>query len=237
MSQYALGQAFLTQFLKSSPHDGKNLSAADFGNAVVEALNTVPDYGTVPANMFIKGWGSDRFDLADLNTPGILQHIGSLTRDDVTDTEPNIEAVPERIAALLDDSPGSDHIDAASIARSRLRVEALSKPKTLSSQDQLLAYVESSLVLMMMRDGPVPPALTFPSAKTWTAPKERVRVWLSEERLPEELGWTRSERQLKARDLFPIMKAIFDQKRAQSGRSLWSFIAPAFLGGGEKEEL
>lgn len=210
---------------------------ADFGNAVVEALNTVPEYGTVPANMFIKGWGSDRFDLADLNTPGILQHIGSLSRDDVTDSQPNINAVPGRIDALLDDSPGSDHVDAASIAKSRLRVEALSKPKKLSGHDQLLAYVESSLVLMMMRDGAVPSALRFPSSKTWTAPKERVRVWLSEDRLPEELGWTRSERQLQARDLFPIMKAIFDQKRAQDGRSLWWFIAPSFLGGGEKDEL
>lgn len=186
--------------------------------------------------MFIKGWGSDRFDLADLNTPGILQHIGSLSRDDVTETQINIKAAPARIAALLEDSP-SDHIDAASIARSRLRVEVLSRPKKLSAQDQLLAYVEASLVLMMMKEDTVPSAFTLPSSKTWTAPKERVRIWLSEERLPEELGWKQSERQLRAQDLFPIMKAIFDQKRIQGGRSLWSFVAPSFLGGGEKEEL
>lgn len=201
----------------------------DFGKAVVEALNTGPSYGTKPAGMFIAGWHSDRFDLADLNTPGILQHIGSLSRDDVTETEANIKAVPGRIAALLDDSPG-DHIDASSIAKTRLRVEGISSPKTLTAKEQLLAYVESSLVLMMMKEDTVPSAYSFPSSKTWTAPKERVRVWLMEERLPEELGWKRSTRQLMPADLFPIMKAIFDQKRVHSGRSLWQTVSPYIFG-------
>lgn len=228
--------SFAKQFSHDSPHNGKNLSVEDFGKAVVEALNTGPSYGTKPAKMFVDGWGSDRFDLADLNKPGILQHIASLTRDDVTASAANLHPVPGRIAALLDDSPG-DHIDAASIAKTRLRVEGVSKPGKLTTHEQLLAYVESSLVLMMMKEEPVPSAWTLPSAKSWTAPKDRVRVWLTEERLPEELGWKRSERQLQPADLFPIIKSIFDQKRAQSGRSLWSLLAPSFLGGGERDEL
>lgn len=185
--------------------------------------------------MFIKGWGKETFDLEDLNTPGILQHISSLTRKDVTPTERNIAVVPARVSALLDDST-TDHVDAASIARSRLRVEALSKPDMLSKKEQLLAYVEASLVLMMMKEGVVPPAYSFPAAKIWTAPKDRVRVWLLEERLPEELGWRRSDRQLGVVDLLPIMKAVFDEKRAQSKRgALWKEFVPSFLVG--RDEL
>lgn len=224
---------------QNSPHNGRNLTLHHFGDAVVEALNTVPEYGTKPAGMFIKGWGKDYFDLEDLNTPGILQHIGSLSRDDVTEDEAHINVVPGRVAALLSDSPG-DHINAESIAKSRLRVEAISKPKNLSKQDHLLAYVESSLVLMMMKEETVPSAFTLPSSKTWTAPKDRVQVWLTEERLPNELGWKRSERQLKPADLFPIMKAIFDQKRVQSGApALWKiwYWIPLLFGGDAKDEL
>lgn len=186
-----------------------------FGDAVVEALNTVPSYGTLPADAFVKGWGKDYFDLEDLNTAGILQHIASLSREDVTAADQNIKVNSDRVSALLADSP-SDHLDAKSIAKSRLRVEALSKPNTLRMKEQLLAYVESGLVLMMMKEETVPSAFTFPSPKVWTAPKDRVLVWLREERLPSELGWKRSERQIGVVDLFPIMAAIFTEKWSQS---------------------
>ncbi|KAG8406889.1 hypothetical protein J3459_018571 [Metarhizium acridum] len=36
------------------PHNGRNLSVKHFGDAVVEALNTVPAYGTRPASVFLK---------------------------------------------------------------------------------------------------------------------------------------------------------------------------------------
>lgn len=101
---------------QTSPHNGRNLSAEDFGKAVVEALNTVPAYGTGPARMFIKGLGFDCFDLADLNTPGILEHIGSLTRNDIIENQQATRTCtvsPMRIVALLDDSL-SEYIDAAS---------------------------------------------------------------------------------------------------------------------------
>ncbi|KAG8417466.1 hypothetical protein J3458_004970 [Metarhizium acridum] len=217
------------------PHNGRNISVKHFGDAVVEALNTVPAYGTRPASVFFKGWGKDSFDLEDLNTPGILQHISSLSRDDMTPMERNIAVDVARVSALLEDSP-TDYVDAASMAKSRLRVEALSEPERLSSREQLLAYMEASLVLMMMKEGEVPPAFSFPSAKTWIAPKERVRVWLTEERLPDELGWKRSERKLGVLDLVPIMKAVFDEKRAQSGKGpLWKSFLSLF--GGSRDEL
>ncbi|EFY96347.1 peroxidase [Metarhizium robertsii] len=217
------------------PHNGRNLSVKHFGDAVVEALNAAPSYGTLPARVFVKSWGKDFFDLEDLNTPGILQHRGSLTRDDMTPTERNIDVDVARVNALLEDSP-TDYVDAASIAKSRLRVEALSEPERLSSWDHLLAYMESSLVLLVMKEGEVPSAFSFPSAKIWTAPKERVRVWLTEERLPDELGWKRSERKLGSLDLVPIMKAIFDEKRAQSGKGrLWKSFLSLFWG--SRDEL
>ncbi|KHN96148.1 Chloroperoxidase [Metarhizium album ARSEF 1941] len=217
------------------PHNGRNLSVKHFGDAVVQALNTAPAYGTRPASVFVKGWGKDSFDLENLNTPGILQHISSLSRKDITPTEKNIAVHPPRVAALLDDSL-TDYVDVVSIAKSRLRVEALSEPKRLSTREELLAYIEASLLLMIMKEGEVPSVFSFPAAESWKAPKERVRVWLTEERLPEELGWKRSERTLGVLDLVPIMKPIFDEKRAQSGkRPLWKAFLSKFWG--SRDEL
>ena len=211
------------------PHNGRNLTVHHFGDAVADALNADRAYGEKPASIFVRGSDKTYFDLEDLNQPGILQHAASLSRDDVTAKSANIKASSGRIKALLADSDGS-HVTAESIAKTRLRVEALSKPYNLTMKEQLLAYVEASLVLMMMMDEPVPSAFSFPSAKKWTAPKDRVRVWLSEERLPADLGWKRSERKLKAQDLLPAMKAIWDQKRRQSTEPpFWKAWVPSFL--------
>lgn len=197
--------------LLARPHHGRNLTAHHFGEALVAALNTIPGYGEVPAKLFIRGWGKDYFDLQDLNTPNILQHVASLTRDDTTPGNIHIEVSPERVAALLADSP-TNFINAKSLAKSRVHVEKMSEPNAMSITQRPMAIVESGLLLMIMNEQPIHPFLSIPSSDFWSAPKDRVRVFLVEERLPAELGWKRSERQLGALDLLPVVKAVFDQK-------------------------
>ncbi|KAK5991329.1 Peroxidase stcC-like protein [Cladobotryum mycophilum] len=211
------------------PHNGRNLTSQLFAKAVVEALNVDDGYGTLPAEMFIMKWGKKSFDLEDLNTPHLMQHIASLSRDDVTANDKHIKPATGRISALLDDST-TPYLTAKSIAKSRSRVEALSSPNKLTHTEELLAYVESGLVLLIMSDHTVPSGITLPRGGSWSAPKEWVRTWLSEERLPVEQGWKRSERLLEGLDLLPVMKAIYDQKQAQSGKpSFWrTWLASAF---------
>lgn len=104
----------------------------------------------------------------------------------------------------------------------------------MSYREGVLAYVEASLVLMMMNDGEVPSAFAFPGSKTWRAPKDRVRVWLMEERLPSELGWRRSGRRLGVLDLVPIMKAVLGEKMAQRG-GYWKVLMSSL--GVSRDEL
>ncbi|EFY94243.1 Chloroperoxidase [Metarhizium robertsii ARSEF 23] len=178
---------------------------------MAQGLNLEPLYGMGPASAFMLAWGKNTFNLEDLNTPGIIQHIASLTRNDVTPTEKNIAVVPARVSALLDDSP-TDYLNAASLAKSRARVEALSAPQKIPTQHEVLALTEAGLLLMMMKEGQVPSALSMPSVQTWKAPKDRVKVWLTEERLPEELGWKRSERTIGVLDLAPVVAAVTGEK-------------------------
>lgn len=184
----------------SRPHNGRNLTAQDFADAVSDGLNVEPTFGSVPAQAFMKGSGKTYFDLKDLNQPGVLQHISSLTRDDLNDDWSNTGPVPSRIAALLDDSE-TDYIDVKSLGKSRLRVESLSLPDTLTVGEQGIAYTESGLVLLMMTERDLSPGV-------WEAPKDRVSTWLSEERLPTEHGWERSERLILSSELAPIVAGI-----------------------------
>lgn len=186
--------------------------------------------GTLTAKYFLRAANQSFIDLQDLNRPGILQHIASLTRDDVTDPDSvDVTASQDRIHHLLEDS-STDCITVASIAKTRLHVEALSSPDELSVKGQSLAYLEASLLLVIMNDETVPSGWSFPPASSYCAPKQRVETWLTEERLPEELGWKRSERKLGVMDFVPVTKGIYEEKRKQAGKGpLWKAFVPSFL--------
>lgn len=177
-------------------------------------------------------------NLVELNRPGILQHIASLTREDVTDPDSeDVAASTDRIHHLLEDSP-TDCLTTASLARSRIYVETLSSPAELSAKDAFFSYLEASILLVLMNEQPAPSGWSFPSASAYCAPKQRVEVFLTEERLPEELGWKRSERKLGAMDFLPVMKNIYEEKRLQSGKgALWKALVPSFLLGADNNEL
>ncbi|KAM0260080.1 hypothetical protein ACHAQJ_003005 [Trichoderma viride] len=217
------------------PHDGRDITAQQFGDAISEALNVNRMFGVRPANYFMRAVNKSSIDLVELNRPGILQHIGSLTRDDVPSLDSvDVAASQGRIRHLLQDS-STDCITVSSLAQTRLHVEALSSQE-MSLKDTLLAYLEASLLLMVMNEEPPPPVWSFPTASRYCAPKQRVEVWLTEERLPDELGWKMSDRKLGAMNLVPIMKGIFDEKRLQAGKGpWWKILIPSYLSGTKSE--
>lgn len=144
--------------------------------------------------------GKTQFTLEDINQPGILQHIASLTRDDVDSKHSNMGLSHPRLAALLDDSP-SDSLTIESMARSRLRVEALSKPRALSKEEVATSFGEAALGLLMMMKKPVPNSPSKAALSTWDSPKDRFWNWLVQERLPFELGWKRPARRIMLEDV------------------------------------
>jgi len=218
------------------PHDGRNISAQQFGDAVTEALNVDSWIGAGIANYFMRAANTSSIDLVELNRPGILQHIASLTRDDVPSVDSTDVAVSQdRIHHLLQDS-STDCITVSSLAQTRIHVETLSSPEELTVKEKILSYLEASLVLIMMNEDPVPPGWSFPSADAYCAPKQRVKTWLTEERLPEEFGWKRSERKLGIVDVVPAMKSIYEEKRLRAGKgALWKAFVPSFLLGTDGE--
>ncbi|KAL7928921.1 Chloroperoxidase [Trichoderma chlorosporum] len=212
------------------PHNGRNISAQQIADAALEAVNLDGTTAKQIANYFLRATNQSFLDLTQLNRPGILQHIASLTRDDVTDPDSvDVSASQDRIHHLIQDSD-TDCITISSIAKTRIHVEELSLPKELTLKDQSLAYVEATLLLLMMNEGPVPPAWKFPPSTEYCAPKQRVETWLTEERLPEELGWKKSERTLGVTDFLPVIKGIFEEKRLHAGKGpLWKSFIPSFF--------
>ncbi|KAL7953144.1 Chloroperoxidase [Trichoderma compactum] len=212
------------------PHNGRNISAQQVADAAFEVVNIDPMSIKQVANYFLRAANQTSIDLTDLNRPGILQHVASLTRDDVTSPGSiDVTASQDRIHHLIKDGD-TDCITIASLAKSRLYVEDLSSPNELTLKEQSLAYVEASLLLLTMIEGDVPSGWSFPPATAYCAPKKRVETWLTEERFPEELGWKKSERTIGLLDFVPVIKGIYEEKRLQAGKGpLWKAFVPSFL--------
>lgn len=119
-----------------------------------------------------------------MNVHSITEHDASLTRDDFPGDSLHVNI--GQLNALLADTPDS-YLSVASLARSRNRAEALSPPLTAAFKAQSLG--EAALVPMIMSQDPIPSTGTAEDYGRLRAPKDRVSLWLSNERLPVEAGW------------------------------------------------
>ncbi|KAL7942889.1 Chloroperoxidase [Trichoderma barbatum] len=197
------------------PHSGRNITVSHIENAFTKFLNIEAGFATA-AKDFAQAWGHDTFDLDDLNTPDILQHIASLTRDDYTSQHPHLKPSLLRIERLLADSPTS-FINVDSIAKTRLRVESESMPNALSENQMNAALIEAAMVLVMMADRS-PDAAVNPPLSAYQGPKDRIRAWFEQERFPTEFGWKPSARTIKLADLNPAIHGILKSMEKQEKR-------------------
>ncbi|KAF3036384.1 hypothetical protein E8E11_001753 [Didymella keratinophila] len=193
------------------PRNGRNITIEMFGDAVNTALGWDTTVGTIPANgAFAALNATHTIDLEQLNNrPSGLERPASLARADDSN-----DVVPARVQAVLDDSDDKKYLTAASLGASRHRVE-LASPLTPAQQSP--AQGEAGFILALMLDGTVPAAGTegvdYTQLKAF---KNWVQEWLTFERLPVELGWRPSTRQVSFTDLAPINAAI---KQAQAALS------------------
>jgi hypothetical protein len=192
----------------NSPRNGRNITVEMFGKAINSAIGWSSEVGTIPAAGAFKALGlTHTIDLEQLNNRTVgLERPASLCRADDSN-----DVVPARVQAVMDDSDDKKYLTAASLGASRHRVEL---PSPLTAAQQSPAQGEAGFILALMMDGTVPAAGTEGVDYTkLKAVKSFAQEWLTFERLPVELGWRPSERQVSLADLAPINAAI---KQAQA---------------------
>lgn len=192
-----------TDIRVNSPRSGRNITIEMFGEAINKGIGWDSQVGIIPANGAFSSLGlTHTIDLEQLNNRTVgLERPASLARADDSNN-----VVPSRVLAVLADSDDLEYITAASLGRSRHRVE-LKSPLTPAQQSP--AQGEAGFILALMLDGTVPAAGTNETDYTQLkAFKNWVEEWLTFERLPVELGWRPSKREVSFTDLAPINAAI-----------------------------
>lgn len=205
-------EGLIDSYALNSPHDGRNITVQNIGDAIFEAVNWSKDFGLIPgASVFKALGGVDRIDLVDLfNRTAGIERPASLARADPDNSK---VVVPERVRGVLADSEDPDYITAVTLGRSRNRLEDIA-PLTPAQQGP--AQGEAAFVMFLMMDGQIPAATDNDvDYSTLEAFKDRSFAFLAEERLPEDLGWKPNEREVQFADLAPMSAAIAAAQKAE----------------------
>lgn len=131
------------------PHNGRNITAQDIGNAIFETTNWHSDFGVFPASAALTNLNVTHIDLADLNSSPGGEHPASLTRKDASSGDSNAIDTA-RTAQLFADSRTS-FLTIDSVAKTRNRLDASSKPP-LTAEELGVAQGEAALMMLLMRD-------------------------------------------------------------------------------------
>ncbi|KAK7998551.1 hypothetical protein PG991_015030 [Apiospora marii] len=197
------------------PHNGRNVSVDNIADAIFAATNWSRDFGLIPGAGAFKALGvatDGTIELKQLdNRTAGIERPASLARPDDSNT-----VSPVRMDAVLADSEDAKYISAGSLGASRARLE---KASPLTEAQQSPARGEAAFIVTLMLDGAVPDATADAEGAAAQAPKLRAfkdytRVFLAEERLPVELGWTPSERLVQLADMSPVSAAIAAAQKA-----------------------
>ncbi|KAI8627963.1 Cloroperoxidase [Xylariaceae sp. FL1651] len=196
------------------PHDGRNITAQDIGDAIFQSTNWNSQFGTLPGAAALRNLNLTAIKLSDLNSVAGGEHPASLTRDDASSGDSNT-IDPARVTALLADS-STNYLTVASLAKSRNRVEKLTNPPITAAQ-VTTSQGEAALLMLLMRDTYVSLQTAQQNISTLRAPKDRVKVWLLEERFPTAQGWKPAEQEIELADLGPVDTAITAAQAAAKG--------------------
>ena len=163
----------LTHLLPPSPHDGKNVSIFNLISAIRKVYNLSLLHATFLSCvgvLFCGSWVTLSLALADLAAPGKLEHDASIAHLDL-DADVNVPA-PEVIDQLVKESKDGKTLTLQDLASARVkREQTLVKP--LDDFTAGVARGEAINLLRTMGDGV-------------NVSVERVKVWLGEERLPDD---------------------------------------------------
>ncbi|KAK0727805.1 Chloroperoxidase [Lasiosphaeria miniovina] len=185
------------------PRDGKGVSLARLITAFKDAINLAP------AATLLVGFKSLQasttrnpltFNLDDLSKHGVIEHDGSLSRNDIHLGD-NHSFAPEVWAAVAAHFADDDVISIETAARAR-KARLAAAPKmnpAFSITDEQLGFssIETSLYLLVFGHG------TEGDART-----EWVRTLFEKERLPFDEGFKRPDKPLKVVDVLDLQKKV-----------------------------
>lgn len=116
---------------------------------------------------------------------------------------------------MLADSK-TNFVTIESLAKTRNRLDTTSNPLPTALEISI-GQGEAALLMLLMRDNYG--SLSAVNATTIRAPKDRVRVWLLDEKFPTAQGWKPAEVTVQLSDTAPVSAAIVDSQAAQRGSS------------------
>ncbi|KAK3369966.1 Chloroperoxidase [Podospora didyma] len=190
------------------PRDGKDISLARFVTALKESINLAPGPTLFFASAGLPASTTGNFltlHLDDLNKHGVIEHDGSLSRQD-TFSGNNHSFSPKAFATMLAHF-GADNIisieEAAEARAARLAEAPKSNPEFhMSPAEHIVSATETALYL-----------LAFGHGTDGYANKEWVRTMFEEERLPFEEGFKRPRKSTGFADILSVTTKVLKASR------------------------
>ncbi|KAM0329546.1 hypothetical protein ACHAQA_004855 [Verticillium albo-atrum] len=184
------------------PRDGLNISLADLIVAFTDAVNLDPAATTLVGTKALTAsttGDSTTFNLDDINAHGIIEHDGSLSRNDIFfgDNHSFNRTIWNSVASHFTNRTIS--IPTAAAARkARLQAAAAVNPEfTLNADGVQFSLIETALYLSI-----------FGNVNDGNAVTKWVRVMFEQERLPFWEGFTRSEEIITAAGILGLVSKI-----------------------------
>ncbi|PVH79931.1 Cloroperoxidase [Cadophora sp. DSE1049] len=185
------------------PRDGLNISLADLIVAFNESVNLAPAATTLVGQkaLLASTTGNNAtFNLDDINTHGIIEHDGSLSRNDIYfgDNHSFNSTIWNSVAASFTNTTISLSTAKSARAARILAAAAVNPEFNMTASDAQFSGIETALYMTVFAD----PDLTSEARTDW------VGVLFAEERLPYEEGWTRSQEQLTAAGILGLAAQV-----------------------------
>ncbi|KAI1474346.1 hypothetical protein K445DRAFT_323386 [Daldinia sp. EC12] len=167
------------------PHDGKNINVNNTAEALSKGLNLAWELGVDLHDFAVMANpqpNATTFDLDHLSRHNVLEHDGSLSRQDAHFGPPDVfnEAVFNQTVSYWTGDVVTMQM-AANARLARLMTSNLTNPEySLSDLGSGFSIGESVVYLLVLGN-----------KDTAEAPKNYLEYWFRNERLPYELGWER----------------------------------------------
>ncbi|TLD19905.1 hypothetical protein PspLS_09614 [Pyricularia sp. CBS 133598] len=165
------------------PRNGQNIDMDTLKQAFTAGVNLAPDATEFAGKKALTAGDGTRFNLDQLKKHHILEHDGSLSRQDIA-LGNNLVLDQTIWSQTLKDFP-NDQIslqDSATARKHRHAAAKAANPQyTLPFNEQMISFIESALYQSV-----------FGKGADGGARKDWIRTLFEKEQLPFELGWTRA---------------------------------------------
>ncbi|TIC99434.1 putative sterigmatocystin biosynthesis peroxidase stcC [Colletotrichum higginsianum] len=184
------------------PRTGLNISLADLIVGFTAAVNLDPAATTLVGQkaLLTSTTGNNAtFNLDDLNTHGVIEHDGSLSRNDIYfgDNHSFNRTIWESVASHFTE-PTISIPTAAKARKARLQAAASVNPEfTLTADGAQFSFIETALYLSV-----------FGNLDSGDANTEWVKVLFGEERLPFAEGFSRSTSPITAAGILGLVGKV-----------------------------